>query len=230
MEKPVIPTPVAKPAIIDYSALYDSLQLDSLLLSRQAFNFAVQGYKSLESSGELQNNEILSIVDFSLPSDKKRLFVLNMETGKLLFNTWVSHGKNSGRAMATRFSNKINSNQSSLGFYVTGDTYRGGHGYSLRLDGKEEGINDNAMSRGIVMHSAKYVDEDIIQKKGYIGRSLGCPAVPEELYTAIIDSIKSGSCLFLYSPDRNYVSKSKIITQQLAANVSVNNTTGKFRG
>ena len=207
-------TPVIHADTIDYIDLYDTLQLDTLLLTREAFNYALQGYKNLKSSGAIQHTGILSIVDFSLPSDKKRLFVLNMENGKLLFNTWVSHGRNSGREMATRFSNRNNSKQSSLGFYVTGDPYIGEHGYSLRLDGVEEGINDNAFSRGIVIHSAKYVDESIIQKKGYIGRSLGCPAIAKEFSAAVIDSIKNGSCLFLYSPDKKYISHSKMIGQQ----------------
>src|SRR6185369_6980087 len=132
-----IPAPVVVPhtRTIEYTALYDSLHLDSLELTRQAFEYALQGYKNLQTTGTLQHTGILSIVDFSLPSDKKRLFVLNMESGKLLFNTWVSHGRNSGQLMATRFSNKVNSKQSSLGFYVTGDPYIGEHGYSLRLDG-----------------------------------------------------------------------------------------------
>jgi hypothetical protein len=196
-----------------FSILYNQMNLDSLGLSQEAFNYGVQGYMDLVSNGTIKNDNILSIVDFSLPSSKKRLFVIDVMSGKLLFNTFVSHGRNSGQEMATQFSNDINSFKSSLGFYVTGGTYKGEHGYSLRLEGKEAGINDNAYDRDIVMHAANYVNEKVIKTKGYIGRSLGCPAVPPSLHKAIINTIKDGSCLFLYSPDRFYISNSKLINQ-----------------
>ena len=195
------------------SFLYDQMNLDSLGLSQDAFNYGLQGYQDLVSNGAVKNNHILSIVDFSLPSSKKRLFVIDVTTGKLLFNTFVSHGRNSGQDMATEFSNDVNSFKSSLGFYVTGNTYSGEHGFSLRLDGQEAGINDNAYDRSIVMHAASYVNEKVIRAKGFIGRSLGCPAVPPSLHKAIINTIKDGSCLFLYSPDTFYISHSRIINQ-----------------
>jgi hypothetical protein len=195
-----------------YSGLYGQMKLDSLGLSQTAFTYALQGYTDLVADGSIKNDRVLSIVDFSLPSTKKRLFVIDVTTGKLLFNTFVSHGRNSGKEMATEFSNDANSFKSSLGFYVTGTTYSGEHGYSLHLDGKEAGINDNAYSRSIVMHAANYVNESIIKAKGILGRSLGCPAVPPALHKAIINTIKDGSCLFLYSPDSFYVSHSKMIT------------------
>lgn len=194
-----------------FTALYSELKLDSLQLSAEAFAYGLQGYRELLEEGQIKNNHILSIVDFSLPSSKKRLFVIDLECGKLLFNTLVSHGRNSGTDMATRFSNNLNSYQSSLGFYVTGDTYKGEHGYSLRLDGKEEGINDKAYTRSIVMHAANYVNESVVKMKGYLGRSLGCPAIPPALHKAIINTIKDGSCLFVYSPDTNYTTHSKLI-------------------
>jgi hypothetical protein len=196
-----------------YSNLYELMKLDSLGLSQTAFTYALQGYNDLVSEGSIKKDRILSIVDFSLPSNKKRLFVIDVNKGKLLFNTFVSHGRNSGKEMATEFSNDANSFKSSLGFYVTGTTYSGEHGYSLHLDGKEAGINDNAYSRSIVMHAANYVNEKIVKAYGCLGRSLGCPAVPPALHKAIINTIKDGSCLFLYSPDSFYVSHSKMITQ-----------------
>jgi hypothetical protein len=137
--------------------------------------------------------------------------VLDVKKGKLVFNTYVSHGRNSGKALATAFSNAFNSFESSLGFYITGDTYKGHHGYSMRLMGEEKGINDNAFNRGIVMHSAAYVDESYIHTQGYIGRSEGCPAVPEGLYKGIIEHIKNGTCLFMYSPDKNYFAHTSIL-------------------
>jgi hypothetical protein len=194
-----------------FSLLYDQMNLDSLGLSQEAFNYGLQGYMDLVANGAVIKDQILSIVDFSLPSSKKRLFIIDVMSGKLLFNTFVSHGRNSGQEMATQFSNDVNSFKSSLGFYVTGSTYSGEHGYSLRLDGKEAGINDNAYDRSIVMHAANYVNEKVIKKKGFIGRSLGCPAVPPSLHKAIINTIKDGSCLFLYSPDKFYFTNSKLI-------------------
>lgn len=196
--------------------LYDSLHLDALSLSREAFTYAIQGLNSLQEKGALKNDSILSIVDFSLPSTKKRLFIINLSKGELLYNTYVSHGRNSGKVMATRFSNKPNSFASSLGFYVTGETYKGQHGYSLRLLGMEKGINDNALSRGIVMHSADYVNERLIKSQGYIGRSLGCPAVSPALHKEIIGTIKEGSCLFLYSPDEKYTVTSKLLGEHIS--------------
>lgn len=191
--------------------LYDSLHLGELGLSRQAFDYALKGYNYLLSTGKINNDKVLSIVDFSLASSKKRLFIIDLKNNKILFNTYVSHGRNSGREMAKEFSNEPESYKSSLGFYVTGDTYVGKHGYSLRLLGEERGINDNANSRAIVMHSAAYVSEGAIKMQGYIGRSLGCPALPENLYKPIIEKIKNGSCLFLYSPDKSYAVHSEIL-------------------
>jgi len=191
--------------------LYDSLHLQDLGLSRNAFDNAMKGYQTLLASGKLTNEKLLSIVDFSLPSSKKRLFILDLQNNKILFNTYVAHGRNSGKEMAHEFSNEPESNKSSLGFYVTGDTYIGKHGFSLRLLGEEKGINDNANSRAIVMHSAAYVSEGAIKMQGFIGRSLGCPALPGNIYKPVIDKIKNGSCLFLYSPDKYYASHSNIL-------------------
>jgi len=193
------------------SYLCDSLQLSTLGLSKLAFESALTGYKALIEAGKIQKNNILTIIDFSLPSSKKRLFVIDLVNGQLLFNTFVSHGKNSGTVLATRFSNAFNSLKSSLGFYTTADTYNGKHGYSLRLEGLEAGINDNAYNRGIVIHSAKYVTEKVVNERGFIGRSQGCPAIPEALKKPIIETIRNGSCLFVYSPDKFYASHSKLL-------------------
>jgi hypothetical protein len=206
-EKPVsLETPV-----VEKTNLFTNLHLKNLGLSEQAFQYALKGYNYLISAGKIQNDGILSIIDFSLPSSEKRLFVIDLKKCALLFNTYVSHGRNSGKEMANEFSNAPQSFKSSLGFYLTSNTYFGKHGYSLRLEGEEAGINDNALDRGIVMHSASYVNENIIQKQGYIGRSEGCPAVPESIYKPIIEKIKNKSCLFIYSPDKNYFSHSPIL-------------------
>ncbi len=195
----------------DSTSLYTVLHLDSLGLSKEAFDRAMYGFNRFAADGKLSNNDVLSIVDFSLPSSRKRLFVIDIKNNKLLFNTFVSHGRGSGTASATHFSNRPESFQSSLGFYITGDTYIGHHGYSLRLDGQEKGINDNAFERGIVMHSANYVNEKFVHQQGYIGRSEGCPAIPESLHKAIIGAIRNGSCLFLYSPDKYYTAHTRFV-------------------
>lgn len=194
-------------------SLYDKLNLDSMEMSRDAYEYALQGLDSLETAGAVTNDNVLTVIDFSLPSYKKRLFVIDLNSGELLFNTYVSHGRNSGTDMAKNFSNKYNSFQSSPGFYVTGKTYIGEHGYSLRLDGKEKGINDNAFVRKIVMHPADYVSNRSIELKGYLGRSLGCPAIPQAIHKPLINTIKEGSCLFIYSPDPNYINKSGLLSQ-----------------
>jgi hypothetical protein len=191
--------------------LYDSLDLDSLGLSPEAFHKAVGGWLSMLLTGEVRNPGILSIIDFTLPSTRKRLFVLDLFNGRLLFNTLVAHGRNSGKLVASRFSNRYNSYMSSLGFYLTGEPFIGQHGYSLRLDGKEKGWNDNVYRRSIIMHPAGYVSEDHIRQWGYLGRSEGCPAIPEELDRSIIDSIRGGTCLFVYSPDKKYLKKSRLV-------------------
>ena len=194
----------------DKIMLYQQLGLEAMGLSRTAFQYALNGWNALLKEGKIKKDNILSILDFSLPSGEKRLFVIDLELGKLLFNTYASHGKNSGKIIPTHFSNRQNSNQSSLGFYVTGDTYNGKHGTSLRLQGEESGINDNALSRGIVVHGAEYANEQVAEQRGYIGRSQGCPAIPQQLSRPIIDQIKNGSCLFIYSPNKEYLRKSAI--------------------
>jgi hypothetical protein len=191
--------------------LYDSLHLNNYGLSKVAFIQGLAGLNLLISTGAIHNPAILSIIDLSLPSYKKRLFVIDLSAVRLIFNTYVAHGKNSGKEMATQFSNQPRSCESSLGFYITGETYRGKHGYSLKLNGEEEGINDNAYSRGIVMHPASYVNERLAEKQGYIGRSEGCPAIPKTIHRQIIEKIKNGTCLYLYSPDKYYETHSKLM-------------------
>jgi len=192
-------------------SLYESLDLEKLGLSRQAFLYALKGYRQLEEKGQLVNNTVLSVIDFSLPSTQKRFFVIDMNSNSLLYHTYVSHGKNSGKLMAKNFSNRSSSYQSSLGFYTTGNTYFGKHGYSLRLIGKEKGINDKALQRGIVIHSADYASEQFARQQGYLGRSQGCPAVPEEIHKELIQTIQNGSCLFIYSPTAIYSKQSRLI-------------------
>lgn len=192
-------------------AVYDSLHLEDLGLSSKVFKLAMNGMEKLRKQGKLTNENIVSIVDFSQPSVNKRLYVLDLENFQILFNTLVAHGMKSGKESALSFSNKMSSHKSSLGFYVTDSPYMGSNGYSLRLQGVEKGFNDNALKRAIVMHGADYVNNEFINSQGYIGRSYGCPAVAPELSQPIIDSIKDGTCLFIFHPTKNYLAASKMI-------------------
>ena len=192
-------------------SVYDSLQLDNAGLSRQAFDYAIKGYRKLAAQGKLLNKSIIAIVDFSQPSTQKRLYVLDLQNYQVLFNTLVAHGRNSGKEWATYFSNKASSYKSSPGFYITGQVYSGSNGYSMKLEGVENGINDKAMKRAIVMHGADYVNESFISSRGYIGRSQGCPAVPIKDARNIINTIKDGTCFYIYAADQHYFSRSSIL-------------------
>jgi len=173
---------------------------DSLGIPIPAMNMAINGYHALKSQDLLKNDSLLTIVDFSSPSTDQRFFVIDIKNQKVVKNTLVAHGMQSGVNIADSFSNRRHSNKSSLGLYLTQETYEGKHGYSLRLDGMSQGLNDNARKRAIVIHGADYVSEEFINQHGRIGRSFGCPAVPMDEVSEIIDLIKGGSCLFIYHP------------------------------
>jgi hypothetical protein len=193
------------------TVLFSELHLNEAGMNTSVFNSALQGLQKLAAEGAVKNDDIITIIDFSQPSNKKRLYVLDLENKKILFNTLVAHGRNSGTLWANSFSNNTSSFKSSPGFYITGETYMGDNGYSLRLDGMEKNINDNARDRDIVMHGAPYVDQSAIHSLGFLGRSSGCPAVPESSHKEIINTIKDGTCLFIYSPDKNYLQNSPIL-------------------
>jgi len=190
---------------------YHRWQLSGSGLSQQVFEAAVKGYQKLLQSGKLDNAEVITIIDFTKPSTQKRLYVIDMRSGTVLYKTLVAHGRNSGRDYAQRFSNAPSSFASSPGFYVTGDTYQGRHGYSLRLAGCERGWNDRAKERAIVVHGAGYVSDTFIQQHGFLGRSHGCPALPGELSAEIIDQIRDGSCLFIYTTAGRYLQRSALL-------------------
>lgn len=204
-------TTTVKDTVNSFAALYDSLGLQSKGLSKEAYDLAIAGYQKLAAAGKISNKK-LSIADFSQPSTKNRLYIIDLASKKLLFNTLVAHGKNSGELMAKSFSNAAESNQSSLGFYVTAEKYQGKHGLSLKLDGMEK-TNSNARERAIVMHAADYVNEGFAKARGYIGRSWGCPAVSPELNEPIINAIGNGSALFIYSPQADYMAQTTLATK-----------------
>ena len=186
--------------------LYEQMNLNGLV-HFDAFKAAYTGYKKLNK----YNNSLLTVIDFNLPSSEKRMYVLDMVKKKVLFVSYVSHGRNSGENYATSFSNRNGSHQSSLGFYRTAGTYQGGNGYSLLLDGLEKGINDQARPRAIVIHGADYCSEEVIRSSGRLGRSFGCPALPLELTKPIINTIKGGSLLFIYADQPDYLAMSEVL-------------------
>lgn len=192
------------------SSVYTKLHLQELGLSATAFNLTVKGWEKLRKRGEVSKN-LISICDFTQSSKNKRLYIIDMGTEQLLFNTLVAHGRNTGEEFAQSFSNENSSNKSSLGFYVTKETYEGQHGLSLKLTGEEPGFNDHAEERSIVMHGADYVCESFIAQCGRLGRSFGCPSVPVEMRDKIINAIKDGTCLFVYYPDTKYLTASKLL-------------------
>lgn len=175
----------------------------------ELFERAYLGYIDLKLSGLLSSDKnILSIIDFRIPSTKERLWVIDLKQKQVLYHTLVAHGENSGKEYALNFSNKINSHKSSLGFYITEETYIGRNGLSLRLKGVEGGFNSNARDRYVVIHGADYASPAYLKKHGTLGNSEGCPAIPMEDHREIIDLTKEGTCLFIYFPDINYLEKS----------------------
>ncbi|WP_313268078.1 murein L,D-transpeptidase catalytic domain family protein [Epilithonimonas vandammei] len=190
--------------------IYRQLQFADERLNFEVFEKAFLGFQNLKKSQKLVSSaKLLSICDFSLSSNRKRLWVIDLDEKKVLFNTLVAHGKGTGEEFATNFSNTEDSHQSSLGFYVTEQTYNGDNGYSMRLFGMDRGYNDAALERCIVMHGANYVSENFIKSEKRLGRSWGCPAVSREMAQPIINKIKNGTCLFIYYPDEKYLASSK---------------------
>ncbi|HEX9151108.1 MAG TPA: murein L,D-transpeptidase catalytic domain family protein [Flavobacterium sp.] len=191
---------------------YNNLHSNEFVLPKlESFSEALKGFYLLKEKGLIQK-DILTLVDFSLSSNTKRLWVINLATGEILFNTLVAHGRNTGDEFASTFSNSAESYKSSLGFYATGEIYSGKHGMSLKLDGLEKGVNDNARARGVVMHAAEYVSNSFIKNNHRLGRSQGCPAVPVELSKEIISTIKDKSCLFIYHPSRAFKLASELVS------------------
>lgn len=189
--------------------LYDSLHLEETGLKRDALLYAYKGQQKLVKKGKISNSTILTVCDFTQPSDSKRLYIIDVRNFKVLLNTYVAHGKNSGDEYAERFSNHPRSLESSLGFYVTKNTYVGKHGLSLRLAGLDKGFNDKAEARAIVVHGASYIGDEWLG--GKMGRSFGCPAVPTRMASKVIKLIKNGTCLFIYHPSKTYLHSSNVL-------------------
>lgn len=193
-------------------SVYNSLNANKFVLPQlESFSKALTGFYQLKAKG-LIDKDVLTLVDFTLSSNTKRLWVIDLTTNTIVFHSLVAHGRNTGEEFAKNFSNQPESYKSSLGFYATGEVYNGKHGMSLKLDGLEKGINDKARERAVVIHGADYVSESFIKGNKRLGRSQGCPALPVEMNQKIIGAIKNKSCLFIYHPTSNYQVTSKLIS------------------
>jgi len=183
-------------------------------LSFEPFKQGVIGYLNMLKRNEIKHDRYLTIIDFSKPSTEERLYIFDACAQELVFSTVVAHGQNSGGLYATKFSNKDESHQSSIGFYVTTSTYTSKkYDLALRIDGKEH-TNNHASSRGIVIHGAKYASYEYIHKYGRLGRSFGCPALPYEYTKRVINMIKGGTCLYIYYPSASYQRYSKYLNRK----------------
>ena len=192
-------------------SLVSSLLRQASGLRKDVLELALEASTCAEDKGLVKRHDILTVIDYSLPSSQPRLFIFDLRSQKLLFRELVAHGKNSGGDLASFFSNSSGSQASSLGLFVTEDTYIGGNGYSLRLRGLEEGVNDMAWDRAIVMHGAYYVSREAIKALGRLGRSWGCPAVRAEIADKVIDTVRGGSAIFAYYPDKNWLASSAFL-------------------
>ncbi|MDB5012387.1 MAG: hypothetical protein JWQ25_589 [Daejeonella sp.] len=187
--------------------LYQQANLSSTNLDESVLKKALIGYHNFKKSNLLSaDRAIITIVDFNKSSRENRLWIIDLDKKQLLFNTLVAHGQGSGDDLAQNFSNTENSHQSSLGFYITNNIYQGKHGKSLILNGMDRGFNTNAKARSVVVHGAEYVSQDFIKVHGRLGRSHGCPALPPELTSQIIETIKDRTCLFINGPQPTYTS------------------------
>lgn len=194
------------PKIDHTKLLYRKMKLEGVL-KYEAFEQAMQGYRTLQP----KHDHILTVIDYTLPSTDKRMVVLDMKNEKILHHTIVSHGRNSGDKYARSFSNRHGSLQSSLGFFETANTYQGGNGYSLVLNGLEKGINDQAKARAVVIHGADYCSESFIKSTGRLGRSYGCPALPRKVSKPIINQIKDGTLLYIYADNPEYMASTEVV-------------------
>lgn len=200
-----------KKAELNIKELYNELNAAQYNLSFTAFRYAYIGYQTMKKQHRLNNKELFSIIDFTKDCNSKRFYTIDLEKMKIVYYTYVAHGKKSGERMATSFSDAVESNKSSIGFYITGNTYNGGNGYSLMLHGDEKGYNSNLAKRSVVVHAADYANEDYIARNGRMGRSLGCPALPENIYKQVIETIKEKTMIFAYYNDAKYLKTSKYL-------------------
>lgn len=200
-----------KKAELNIKDLYNELNAAQYNLSFTAFRYAYIGYQSMRKQRKLNDKDLFSIIDFTKDCNTKRFYTIDLEKMKILYYTYVAHGKKSGERIPTSFSDVVESNKSSIGFYITGDTYNGSNGYSLMLHGDEKGYNSNLAKRSVVIHTADYANENYIARNGRMGRSLGCPILPENIYKQVINTIKEKTMIFAYYNDAKYLKTSKYL-------------------
>ncbi|WP_131780898.1 murein L,D-transpeptidase catalytic domain family protein [Legionella gresilensis] len=210
VSKPITQTAVAVKKITDINQQVQQLSQKAPELNKKVLRLALAAYQKASNSANVKK-PVLTVIDYSLPSSKQRMWVFDLQQAKLLYNTYVAHGKNSGTTVPHHFSNKMSSKETSLGTYVTRDTYIGSKGLSLNLQGLEKGINDNAYNRRVVIHGAWYVEPSFIKKAGQAGRSWGCPSIAKTLAKPVINTLKGGSVVFAYYPDKYYLSHSGFV-------------------
>jgi hypothetical protein len=200
--------------------LYNSLFSKGHQPSRKVFDYAMKGYAYFSSQDLLAKKDLLAFIDYSLSSNVKRLWVIDLRQKSLIYHELVAHGRNTGMEYARKFSNKGNSFQTSLGFFITGEIYNGKHELSVKMNGMERKFNGNAFDRGIVMHGADYVSEQYIRQNQRLGRSLGCPAVSQEVISRLSSTISDGVCLFAYYPNKSYLKYSKVLQSDVVMAVA----------
>lgn len=208
-------TPVLQTIEQYYTIFYKALGGDAPKPGYEVFEKALTGFFNLKTDNKIKNN-LLTIIDFSVSSNKERMWVVDMDKMEVIHYTLVAHGRNTGEEYAKYFSNKPSSYQSSLGFFITDNTYYGKHGLSLYLEGVEPDVNDKARERSIVMHGADYVSKDYIRKNGRLGRSFGCPSVPMENHEKVISLLSGGACMYIHYPDEKYLGNSPMLAMETA--------------
>jgi len=205
--------------------IYESARLDESGLAFNVFKKALTGFVNLKATYKLpQNCSVLTIVDYTKSSCEKRMWIIDVVNKALVLHTWVAHGERSGMDIPKRFSDRMDSKESSLGFYVTDDVYYGHNGRSLKLDGMDAGFNTNARARAIVIHGADYVSPYVIELQGHLGRSFGCPAVSTAVVDQVIDTIQGKTALFINGISKRY--NSRFLDEEMAANYMSSDVTG----
>jgi hypothetical protein len=205
----LVAVPVAAGPPLSYTL--ESLVARAPGLDAKVLGLAMRASSCARRKGAIPESDLLTVIDYSRPSTEPRLYVLDLANGEVLHRELVAHGKHSGANRTRFFSNEPNSRRTSIGLFVTRDTYVGRHGRSLRLDGLEPGVNDRALERAIVMHGASYVGPRFIAKHGRLGRSWGCPALAPEVAQRVIDVIRDGTPVFAYYPDRSWLARSPFL-------------------
>lgn len=214
---PGVPPPAELPIArtagpVSATGLVDIAVAERAGVSAEVLNLALRALSCATTTGAIDAPPTLTLIDYSRPSVEPRLWVFDLATGNLLYKELVAHGRNTGENRSINFSDRLNSRQSSIGLFVTRDTYVGSNGYSLRLDGLEPGFNGSALERAIVMHGAPYVSEEIALRRGRLGRSWGCPALREAVARQVIDTVRGGGVVFSYYPDQTWLDSSRFLT------------------